>query len=479
LKRSLYLRLFLMFYAVLFAVMAVITATFAYSRQKALNDQQAEILSSQARSLAQSAYDAYVTGTMTEGAYQRLVLALSDNKTEICIINYMGSYIYMTSVDSSRQILTEEMINSIYNSVVLGGEEFMSTSQPDFFFSKQTFTIAMPVMGAFSGGNWGAVCLSRQFLPISMNLMDGLLFGIAAAVLVLSAFLLLFMVKSVVKPLGDMAEKAHKYASGDFSVRAGVSGIKEIDMLADSLNTMAEDLAKLDQLRIGFVANVSHELRSPLTSMNGYLQGMLDETIPPEDREKYLNVVSQETKRLTRLVEDLLNLSRIESGNMPINKSKFDICELMRRVLIKYEARINSKNLNVEVIFNPEQCYVNADPDRIEQVMSNLVDNAIKFLPEEGTLSLYTSKGVESVYVGVKDNGAGISQEDLPFIFERFYKADKAHTSGTGTGLGLSIAAKIVEYHGYKLTCKSEEGEGSEFSFHLELHKCNEEKRQQ
>ncbi len=182
-------------------------------------------------------------------------------------------------------------------------------------------------------------------------------------------------------------------------------------------------------------------------------------------------MVSEETKRLARLVADLLNLSRIESGNMPINKTKFDVCELLRRVLIKFEARIEAKNLSVEVIFSPEQCFVLADPDRIEQVVSNLIDNAIKYLPNEGTLSVYTNMGKDTVYVSVKDNGIGIAQEDLPFIFERFYKVDKAHTSGSGTGLGLSIASKIIELHGYGLTCKSKLGEGAEFSFQLGLYK--------
>ena len=467
-KRSLYLRLFIMFYAALFVVLAVITMTFVYSRQKALNDQQMEILGSQARSLAQSAYDCYVRETMSEGAYQRLVQELGDNKTEICVINYLGKYLHMTKVESGQQILTDDMINNIYQTVVLGGNEVLTTDVQQSPFGRQTFTIAIPVQGLF-GGSWGAVCLSRQFYPMTFDLKDGLLLIIAGMALVVSAVLLMFMVRSVTNPLREMAEKSRKYASGDFSVRAKSYNIKEIDVLAGSLNSMAEDLSKLDQLRIGFVANVSHELRSPLTSMNGYLDGMLDDTIPERDREKYLVVVSDETKRLIRLVEDLLNLSRIESGKVPINKTKFDICELMRRVLIKYEARIDSGKLNVEIIFNPEQCFVNADQDRIEQVVSNLVDNAIKFLPEDGTLSLYITKGLGSAYIGVKDNGEGISQEDLPFIFERFYKADKAHTSGTGTGLGLSIASKIIEHHGDKLTCKSKIGEGSEFSFNLEL----------
>ena len=224
------------------------------------------------------------------------------------------------------------------------------------------------------------------------------------------------------------------------------------------------------------MANVSHELRSPITSIAGYLQGMLDGTIPQEEHQKYMQVVYDETQRLTRLIRDLLDLSRIESGNVPMNPVDFNLNELMRRVLIKYEGRLEEKNMEVEAEFADEPCLVHADMDRIEQVVSNLVDNAIKFCGQYGKLTLETRwEGAECV-VTVADDGAGIDEKDLPHVFDRFYTVDKAHTAGKGTGLGLSICKQILLQHGHDITVESVKGEGTRFAFQLDRAKESQKK---
>jgi len=204
------------------------------------------------------------------------------------------------------------------------------------------------------------------------------------------------------------------------------------------------------------------------SSMKGYVQGMMDGTIPPEETGKYLCVVMDETKRLTTLVNDLLNLSRIESGKFPMEKSAYDIGEQVRRILISFERRIDAKNCDVEVELPDEACYVDADQNRISQVITNLVDNAVKFLPDaNGLLKLKVERKNGKVTVRVSDNGSGISEEDLPHVFDRFYKADKAHTSGMGTGLGLAIVKSILDQHGARICVTSENGETA-FQFALD-----------
>ncbi len=193
---------------------------------------------------------------------------------------------------------------------------------------------------------------------------------------------------------------------------------------------------------------------------------MLDGTIPQSEHQRYMQVVYDETQRLTRLIRDLLDLSRIEAGNVPMNQISFNINELMRRVLIKYEGRLDQKNMQVEATFAQEPCMVFADADRIEQVISNLVDNAIKFCGDYGTLTLLTKDMGERVQVQVSDDGTGIDPKDLPNIFERFYKADKAH-SGNGTGLGLSIVRQIVRQHGSDIEVQSVLGQSTTFTFSL------------
>ena len=257
------------------------------------------------------------------------------------------------------------------------------------------------------------------------------------------------------------------FAHGEFDRRVDIRGSDEAAQLAQSFNGMAEEIGRLDQSRKSFVANVSHELRSPMTCIQGYVQGMLDGTIREDEREKYLGTVLSETQRLTKLVSELLDLSRFESGKIPLDKTRFDIDELILSVLFKYERRIEDRGIDVEISFKEQPCFVLADSARITQVITNLVDNAVKFAAEKGQIVIWTHAVDNLCYVTVKNDGTGIPAADLPFVFERFYKVDKAHTSGGGTGLGLAIAKRIVEQHGGTISVTSSGGLTS-FVFTLE-----------
>jgi signal transduction histidine kinase len=241
----------------------------------------------------------------------------------------------------------------------------------------------------------------------------------------------------------------------------------EIGQLAMSFNTMAEELKKQEDLRSGFVANVSHELRSPMTSIHGFAQGMLDGTIPQEDHQKYLEVIVGETRRLNKLIRELLDLSQIESGKFPLHMQVFDVNELISRVLITFEEKIVSKSLEIEVDFKQDKAMVQADPDRIEQVVINLLDNAVKFTGEGGNIKIWSHGTQDKMLIGVSDNGPGIPEEDQPYVWERFYKVDKSHSGKKGTGLGLSIVKKIIDQHGERITLQSQPGGGATFVFSL------------
>ena len=289
-----------------------------------------------------------------------------------------------------------------------------------------------------------------------------------------------FLARSQTKPIRQINDAVRDFAKGNFERRVSLNCGGELQELGESFNKMANELAELENSRRSFVANVSHELRSPLTSMQGYVQAMLDGVIAPEEQPRYLGVVRDETRRLTDLVRDLLDLSRIESGNFPLNIDSFNMNELVSRILINFEQRIEAKHIEVEVDFDAEQRWVRGDVNRISQVVSNLVDNAVKFLPDEGgVLRLSVRRDGRLVRTAVQDNGSGISREDLPHVFDRFYKADKAHTSGMGTGLGLAIVKKILEQHGGDIAVSSEPGR-TVFEFTLEAgeEKSHAEKKQ-
>ncbi len=285
--------------------------------------------------------------------------------------------------------------------------------------------------------------------------------------LMIGAILALLVSRSQIRPIREIDRAVHDFSKGDLSRRVNLHCGGELEQLGNSINHMAEELSNLEDSRRSFVANVSHELRSPMTSIKGYIQAMQDGTIGDEDRAVYLGVVLDETNRLTNLVRDLLDLSRLESGKFPMDIAPFDANEMMRRILIRFEQRIDRKNIDVRIEFADDPCFVSGDVSRINQVVSNFIDNAVKFMTDAGgVLTLRTAREDKMIRIAVQDNGPGIAPDDLPHILDRFYKADKAHTAGMGTGLGLSICKSILMQHNSQIDVQSTPGR-TVFSFTL------------
>jgi len=328
------------------------------------------------------------------------------------------------------------------------------------------FTVAVPWVQA--GRVLGAVfihtsaqLIEAEYRGIMLQVMLG--FSLAFILALLSAA---FYTRAIVKPLTVITRAAEAMSRGDFKQKAQVVGVDEVRQLAGAFNVMSEKLEQVEENRRDFVANVSHELRSPVTSIHGFVEGMLDGTIPQEDHKRYLEIVNDETLRLKSLIQDLLQLSRLDKGVDKLHLTVYDINESIRRVLIGRMPDIEEKKLNVHLEFEREPCLVHADQDRITQVLHNLVDNALKFVAEQGNLTICTFMVHDIVSVSVCNDGPPILEADQPHIFDRFYKADKAHTSGKGTGLGLSICKQIVEMHGQTIRLLPG-GEGVTFLFTL------------
>lgn len=309
--------------------------------------------------------------------------------------------------------------------------------------------------------------MSRINASVRQVWMDVLLYSCIA---VLVAFLAVsYTTGRITKPIIDMNATVLRFSKGEFDLRLPAKGQDEVAQLGKSFNLMANELNTLEQSRRSFVANVSHELRSPLTSMRGFLEAMQDGTIPEEECPKYIDIVIDENRRMTGMVNDLLDLARIESGQYALHLSVFDINELIARTLLTFEARIDAAHIEIALDFSKDYCYVEADPDQIAQVLRNLIDNAVKFTPAGGRLSLSTAADKKRARVRVADSGRGVAAEDIPYLFDRFYKAEKAHTPGaqSGTGLGLSIVKRIIAAHGQDISVESEPGAGTAFTFTL------------
>lgn len=286
------------------------------------------------------------------------------------------------------------------------------------------------------------------------------------AVIVAGVLIFLFS-KSFSKPVRGMVKIAEKVAAGDFHARIEKSDrADEIGKLQNTFNDMLDQIENLELSRQAFISDLSHELRTPITSIRGFVDGMLDGTIPEDKKTHYLEIVKIETGRLNRLIDDLMMLTRLENKDKLIEKTVFDMNELIRHVIIYLEGEINDKTLNIEVNFEDIKTMVKANRDDMERVIVNLMDNAIKFTPSGKNIYISTRAIKDKILVSIKDEGAGIGSEKLKLIWERFYKVDSARShSKKGSGLGLSIVQKIINSHGEKIEVNSEKNKGTEFSF--------------
>lgn len=289
-----------------------------------------------------------------------------------------------------------------------------------------------------------------------------LFFYVAIAVLIVSMLAASFLSQMQVRPLGQMADAARRFGRGELGVRVEESpkNTSEINDLARAFNTMVDSLESSERRRQEFVANVSHELKTPMTTIGGYIDGMLDGTIPPEKQQHYMQIVSGEVRRLSRLVRNMLDISRLQAMGVEESRmTRFDLGELMSDVIITFEQKINGKGLNVDVELPDRPVWVKAERDGITQVVYNLLDNAIKFCPQGGKLGLFLALEGGKAKVTVQNSGPTIDPNELPLLFDRFHKADKSRSADReGWGLGLYIAKTIVGAYGGDIWATSENG---------------------
>ena len=290
--------------------------------------------------------------------------------------------------------------------------------------------------------------------------------------IILGAIVILYLFcERIAGPLHEMDIITKRFAKGRFDRRVTVVGDDEIATLGTAFNQMADSLEQLETMRNSFISNVSHDLRTPMTTILGFIEGINSGAIPEEKHAYYLDVIAGEVRRLSRLVTDLLDLSRLESGSRKFNFTTFDICEMARLILIASEQRIEEKHLDVNFAVSDESLSVIGDKDAIHQVLYNLCDNAIKFAREGGAFTLTIApSGKRKAFVTVYNEGEGIPEADVPFVFDRFYKSDKSRgRDKTGAGLGLYISKTIMEAHGEELTLESVEGKSCAFTLTLPL----------
>lgn len=313
------------------------------------------------------------------------------------------------------------------------------------------------------------LCTSgAQFTEFKSQFWSNFLLS-ACLMLLFASILTRMMMRNLTDPLQKITAAAQQFGGGDLAVRVeGVEGEGEVADLARTFNQMAENIQSNDNSRGQFMGNIAHELRTPMTTIKGFVDGILDGTIPPEMQTHYLKLVSEETGRLARLIQNMLDLSKLESGEYQVNARMFNIWETITGAALSAESRINDGMIELEGLTMDERVLVYADPDLIHQVVYNILDNAIKFTPAGGIIRFHVEKLGPEVEVSVWNSGQGISAEALPYVFQRFYKEDRSRgLHARGSGLGLNICKVLVNLSGGQIRVESQQGEWCRFVFTL------------
>ena len=386
---------------------------------------------------------------------------------DIIITNASGQPV--VSVFAGNGSRPEEVNPFIMQRVEKGG--YIGNGKFNGIYDDSHYVVGLPVTGS-DGSMVGAV-----FTAVDMHELTVYLLNILRIILFVSlvSLLLAFMIIGVfsyriVVPLRKMAEAAREMGAGNFSVRVPNGGDQEdeIGQLAEAFNSMAVSLSNSENANRSFIANVSHELKTPMTTIAGFIDGIIDGTIPPEEEKKYLRVVSVEVKRLSRLVRTMLDLSRIDNGELRLTKAKRDICPIIVDVMLSFEKKIEDKRLDIRGMEDLAPMVVDCDADMIHQVVYNLVDNAVKFTNEGGYIAVSLREHAGKVTVGIENSGEGISPPELSMIFDRFYKTDKSRAHDkNGMGLGLFIVKSIINLHGGEIHASSVQNEYTRFEFTL------------
>ncbi len=464
-RKTLYLKFilaYLLFGIFGFIVVATFVSNMTYDRCR---QTEADSLYREATTIANSyAADLYSSEVSIDSVYRQLSALSSYFGADIWILNPSGRMVVNSAqrIDPDHEIYVED-----FNPNEMAGNLYTEGTFFNFFDDPQLSVIA-PIVKEYKTVGYVVIHYPIALLSVEANQQLNLSYLELVILLLLSLMILIFFTEIVYQPLKKIIRATEQYAAGNMQYDLSVDSEDEMGYLAASLSYMASEIARQEDDQKKFIANVSHDFRSPLTSIRGFLEAMIDGTIPPEMHDKYLKIVLGETERLTKLTNGLLTLNNLNTKGMFLQQTDFDINAMLRQVAASFEQTCRVKNITIELVLSGEELYVHADMDKIQQVVYNLVDNAIKFSKNDSQIKLETTERHSKVFTSVKDSGIGIPKDDQKLIFDRFYKTDLSRGKDRkGTGLGLSIVKEIIRAHGENINVISTEGVGSEFIFSL------------
>jgi Signal transduction histidine kinase len=465
-KNTLYLK-FIWIYLI-FAFLSVFTiATLASPLiEKHLIEQKATVMYKEATSIANShtarSYESSTNGL--ENLYSNLSYVALYQSTQIWVVDTTGHILLNTNSplnpDNPKHI-------EGFNPTSSGNKTYQIGNFFNSFYD-EALSVISPITSNYSIKAYIVIHYPTNLLTLQRDQILNIFYIILIAIFFLSLSILGVFTIWVYIPIRRITYAANQYADGNLDYELPVNSNDEMGYLAASLNYMSSELNKSEEYQKKFIANVSHDFRSPLTSIKGYVEAILDGTIPPDSQEKYLNIVIYETERLNKLTQGLLMLNDYDTKKTLLTIDTFDINHVIKTTAASFEGTCRSKKISIELILSSKQLYVKGDIGKIQQVLYNLIDNAIKFSDSSSSIYIETTEKYDKAFISVKDTGIGIPKDSLKKIFERFYKTDISRGKDKkGTGLGLAITKEIIQAHQENIDVISTEGIGTEFIFTL------------
>ena len=408
--------------------------------------------------------------------YRKMIDTISNNlNASIVIFDNDGKIVTVSGLNKNKYI-GKQLNKELYERIIKGNEINEIGLLDDVFGGKSVLTIGAPLEG--NGTIYAGVLISRP-VPEILNSYRGVMvnLGVVIIIAILVSMLLFYLIsRRITTPVHKINSVVNDFSKGNFEKRVEHISDDEFGELSRNINRMADSLENLEKMRSTFVSDVSHELRTPMTTISGFVEGILDGTIDEGEKDRYLEIVLSESKRLSRLVTDLLNLTRMQNSEVLLNYSDFDITDLTFRALLNFEKQISDGNFEIETDVPDEKLMVHADKDAITQVLTNLIGNAVKFTDLNGKISISIKRNNSNTLIEIKNSGKGIEKKKLQYIWERFYKTDESRNSEkSGFGLGLSIVRDLVEKHQGKITVQSAVGVGSVFTLYFPVFDSGEE----
>lgn len=471
--KSLHMRTFRLVAGVVLLSFFVFALAFTVISYRQVVSEKRETMTATAETAANIASVSYSAEEFGGWGLRMLLSTLSrSTSTEIVVTDSDGVVVSCSEIDPRNSSIGMVVPTDVVKKLLVSGKYSALTKTFNVSGGK-SYVVGRPINEMHGNDTMGFVFVSSRVgvLRAVWSSLAVLALFAAAGVLLMALILSAVISKRQTEPMHRMAEAAHRFSHGDFSQRISVdSKVKELRELTEAFNSMADSLERAEQKRRDFIANVSHELRTPMTTISGFTDGILDGTIPKEREDEYLMIISDESRRLSRMLSRMLEMSRLEEmDKSEVQQKSFDLTEAIGLTLLSLEGRINEKHIEIEAQIPEEAVNVCGDADSIRQVFYNLLDNAVKFSPDGGKVAVNLYKRDEKAFVSVRNSGETIAPEELGRIFDRFHKADRSRSlDREGAGFGLYIVKTIIENHGGSIDVWSRNGE-TEFTFGLNL----------